>query len=69
MTKYIKNSIPSVVSVTSVISAHHTILTGRCPLGEKHDFPELFFVERGEYSVYVDSTQIKEAENFFVKSL
>ena len=63
MTKYIKNSIPSAISVTSVISVHHSILTGRHVLGEKHDFPELFYVEKGVHSVYVDATQYDLSEN------
>ncbi len=62
MTKYIKNSIPSAISVTSVVSVHHSILTGRHLLGEKHDFPELFFVEKGVHSVYVDGTQYDLSE-------
>lgn len=63
MTKYIKNNIPSAISVTSVFSVHHSVLTGRHLLGEKHDFPELFFVEKGVHSVYVDGTQYDLSEN------
>lgn len=62
MTKYIKNSMPSAVSVPSVISVHHSVLTGRHLLGEKHDFPELFFVEKGSHSVYVDGVQYNLSE-------
>ncbi len=63
MTKYIKNAIPSAISVTSVNTVHHTVLTGRHELGEKHDFPELLFVEKGFYSVYVDAKQFDLSEN------
>ncbi len=63
MTKYIKNAIPSAISVTSVVSVHHSILTGRHVLGEKHDFPELFYVEKGVHSVYIDATQYDLSEN------
>lgn len=63
MTKYIRNNMPSVISVTSVFSAHHFILTGRHSLGEKHDFPELFFVEKGVHSICVDAKQYDLSEN------
>ena len=63
MTKYIKNNIPYAITVTSVISVHHSILTGRHILGEKHDFPELFFVEKGTHSVYIDAIQYDLSEN------
>ena len=63
MTKYIKNTIPSAISISSVITVHHSILTGRHVLGEKHDFPELFFVEKGFHSVYVDTMQYDLSEN------
>lgn len=66
MTKYIKNNMPSAISVTSVISVHHSVLTGRHLLGETHDFPELFFVEKGVHSVYVDATQYDLSENQLV---
>ena len=63
MAKYIKNNISSEVSVTSVISVHHSVLTGRHLLGEKHDFPELFFVEKGFHAVSVDGKQYDLSEN------
>jgi len=66
MTKYIKNNIPSALSVSSVISVHHSVLTGRHLLGEKHDFPELFFVEKGVHSTYIDETQYNLSENQLV---
>ncbi len=63
MAEYIKNNMPSAISVASVISVHHSILTGRHLLGEKHDFPELFFVEKGVHSVYVDADRYDLSEN------
>ncbi len=63
MAEYIRNNMPSAISVTSVVSVHHSVLTGRHLLAEKHDFPELFFIEKGVHSVCVDTERFDLSED------
>lgn len=54
MKPYARTKIPSVLSVSSIVSISYVILNQTEVLGESHHFWELIYVDKGELQVFVD---------------
>lgn len=54
---YMGADIPDLLSVKSIVTVHSPdLLREGLDSGETHDFPEMFFVERGEHTLIIDQT-------------
>lgn len=51
---YVRTNLTSFLSVRSIVSVLHTDLGNRICSGEAHDFPELLYVNSGQYTLKVD---------------
>ena len=54
-----KNDIPEMISVKAIRTVYSIEMNGNDPVGDVHDFPELFYMRRGSNVVLVDGERIE----------
>ena len=59
MKEYAKTKVNSQISVSSIVTVFHVNLSEKRLHGESHDFPEIFYLEKGNRTISIDDIPIE----------
>ena len=59
MKEYAKTKVNSQISVSSIVTVFHVNLSEKRLHGDSHDFPEIFYLEKGNRTICIDDIPIE----------